>query len=449
MTDHTAARAIVVGAGLAGLAIAALLCKAGFRVVVAEARSTPETNATTRSSVNLALSTRGMKTLDELGLLRQVLQAAVPMYGRRLHFPDGREEFQPYDHTGERAIYSIRRANLWHTLFEHAKAAGAEVRCDTRCNGVNLAAGQASLVGPGGVTSQHAYDVLIGADGVNSAVRQALVHGGQTTVASRWLQHGFIELEIRRDQATQLEADALHIWARDDQLMIALPNSDRSFTGTLFFPFEPEKANDPQSERAHLSGLILSSFPETVALIHGWPDVLCSTRIGRILTVGCEPWTHGGRVVLIGDAAHAMPPFYGQGMNCALEDCSVLMRCIAEFHQDMPAALAQFERTRRPDTDAVTALSEANYDEMSRRAFDPNFVRRRDVERALQQRFPAAFVPLYSMISFSTLPYAQALERSIAQTKIVDRLLAVPDGSGKSALETDWVRRALNEIRPL
>jgi kynurenine 3-monooxygenase len=415
------ANVIVAGGGLAGLAVSALLAKSGLGVTVVEAREKAAHHVTGASrSINLALSARGLRTIEALGLTDEVMRGTVPLYGRRIHLPDGAEEFQAYDLVGNNAIHSVRRRHLWQLLCRAAESHGVDVLFGTRCVGVDRAARTISVGDRAGRTSQLSYDALIGADGAHSAVRRALVASGAAVEATRSMRHGYLELAMPGDVAGGLDGHALHIWPRGDRMLIGLPNAGGGLTATLFLPLEGG-GNGVQGVRDSLHALFQHEFHDAVPLIPDLRDALRDNVICPLVATTCRPWSDG-EVLLIGDAAHTMAPFYGQGMNCALEDCLVLMESVERTGGDWARIVGDFERRRRPDADAIVALSEANYDEMSRGVTEPGFKVRRAIERELQMRFPATFAPLYSMIAFSTVPYGDAVRRAAAQDRVVDRL---------------------------
>lgn len=434
---------IVVGGGLAGLAISALLSRFGFAVRVIEARAQAEQQqGGPFRSINLALSARGIRALDELGLTREAMRSAVPMFGRLIHTADGGEDFQAYDLVGRNAIHSIRRSVLWRLLHDAAERSGAKVCFDIRCLSVDCEERAVAVADRAGRTSRLPYDALIGSDGARSAVRRALVESGRAVEETCPMRHEYLELSISGARAAWLERHALHIWPRDDRMLVALPNDDGSFTGTLFLPLDDQNECAPRA-RDSLLQMFRASFPDAVTLIPDLPAALARNPLGRLLAGKCRPWSDGESILLIGDAAHTMAPFYGQGMNCALEDCCVLMRCVERFAGDWPRVFADFERSRRDDADAITLLSEANYKDMSRHVVEGDYKLRREIERALQTRFPETFVPLYAMIAFSALPYAQAVARGAVQSGIVERLADGLECVADLDLDAGWLKAAL------
>ena len=433
---------VVVGGGLSGLAASALLSESGCSVTVVEAREEPAHSTLDPSrSINLALSRRGIQTLDALGITSEVMRSAVPMYGRRIHLPGGGEEFQAYDLVGNQGIQSIRRFDLWQALRAAAESRGVRIQFGARCAGIDFHTRTLTLADRAGRTFSLEYRALLGCDGANSSVRRALVEYGRAEEEAVLLRHGYWELSIPKDRAPGLDRHALHIWPRTDQMLIALPNSDGSFTATLFVPMSGERicpADSPDTNLAEFH----ETFEDAISLF-GDLSGLIKRRASRLAAIKCWPWTDGAAVLLMGDAAHTMAPFYGQGMNCALEDCWILSQVMKDAADDWPRTFTGFDARRRSDTDAITRLSEENYREMSHSVVDTDFALRREIERALQTRFPARFVPLYAMISFSTLPYAEALARGIEQAAIVSRLAAGLERIGDLDLEAEWLTKAL------
>jgi kynurenine 3-monooxygenase len=432
---------VVVGGGLAGLAVSGLLAQSGFAVTVVEAQDPERPRIDEPKSINLALSTRGLQTLAALGLRLQVMQYIVPMYGRRMHLAGGADEFHPYDLIGTQAIYSIRRSTLWQLLRRAAETQGVRLQFDRRCAGIDFDERVVELVDRKGQKSRLAYGALIGADGAQSAVRRALVARGEVIDQTTALPHGYKELFIPAAHAVGLDANALHIWPRDDLMLIALPNIDGSFTVTIFLPLEGDRSPRALRTPEALLSLFRREFPDAIALIPNLLTAFSANPLGRLTTVKCDRWSSANAVLLIGDAAHAMAPFYGQGMNCALEDCIILMRSVEEFGDHWADVFAAFECERRPDADAIGYLSEANYAEMSRKVAEDDFRLKREIKGALQRYFPQHFIPLYAMVSFSTLPYAEALARGAAQDAIVDRL--APGLKRIGDLDLELARRLL------
>lgn len=434
---------LIVGGGPAGLAMGALLARSGARVRIVEASPSNAPHALQAlRSINLALSSRGLRTLEALGLGSRLANLIIPMRGRAVHSPGGfGPEFQTYDLVGTQAILSIRRDALWWLLREEAERAGVDLQFARECRGIDLAARTIWLSDGSGATLREHYDALIGADGVHSVVRKAIAadNGGEAEAGR--LPHSYVQLNIPACRAKPLRTDALHIWPRGNRMLVALPNVDGSFTATLFWP-EPNASSGADAREA-LASLFQRDFGEATNLVPDWSAGLSTNPIGRLHRCTCESWIYGDSVVLIGDAAHAMAPFFGQGLNCALEDCLVLAEEIARCDGVLGKAFSSFARGRPTDAETIARLSDSNYAEMSRDVVDQGFRRRRDVERTLQTHFPESFTPLYAMIAFSTLPYAQAMDRQRAWQPIVDRLALQPVISEDQIQEAGRTLRAL------
>lgn len=413
---------VIVGGGLSGLALSVLLTRQAIPVQVFEARERMHDAA---RSINLALSARGIRTLDALGMTTQVLRPSVPMYGRCIHAEGLSDDFQPYDLVGKNAVYSIRRADLWQALVDKATASGIKLHTGCRCTQIDSTQRTLHFRNREGTPQQAAYDVLIGCDGVRSTVRRSLVEAGSAVEKMVPLGHGYIELHMPAELGAMLHPHALHIWPRERHMLIALPNADHSFTATLFFPWQAEQA--AEITRDGLRRLFNQHFASAAPLIADLDKALANHPLTRLFSCQCTPWTAGGSLLLLGDAAHTMAPFYGQGMNCALEDCLLLADSLQQFRGDWPAALDHFERTRKPDAEAIAQLSDENYREMSHEVVRTEFKKRRQIERKLQLRHPDTYIPLYAMIAFTTLPYAEALRRGRRQAKIIDDLYVLGD----------------------
>jgi kynurenine 3-monooxygenase len=414
---------IVIGGGLTGLATASLFADLGFVVNVFEARGAYPANAGQRS-INLALSARGLKTLDRLGLADAALSNSVPMLGRCVHADKLPEDFQSYDLIGTRAIHSIRRSCLWQLLYDQAQSRGVKIHFEARCTDLDLRQHAVSILTSEGQLSTFTYDALIASDGAHSFVRKQLVDSGYVAEECKVLPHGYIELCMAKEiAATRLNNHALHIWPRGDYLLIALPNTDRSFTATLFFPWHNEQSSTLADVRAFLLTTLRQQFADAVPLISSLDETLSKNPLSQLTACSCKPWSHPESALLIGDAAHTMAPFYGQGMNCALEDCLLLAHHAQQLQGNWPEVFKNFERSRRPDAEAIATLSMANYEEMSRHVTNGEFKHRRQLDRLLQERFPEDSIPLYAMVAFTTIPYHEALLRSEAQAILVQRLI--------------------------
>ncbi|MGW4497763.1 FAD-dependent oxidoreductase [Micromonospora sp. NPDC004336] len=434
----------VVGAGLAGCLLACFLARRGYPVALYERRPDPRTGTVERGrSINLALSERGLDALRRIGLDRQVLADALPMRGRMIHPVAGEPQFQSYSASGDRAINSISRGALNNALLDAATALpGVRVAFDHRLVGLDPATGDMTFETPTGKVAATA-SVVLGADGAGSAVRGQLLAYGLLTESLDFLDYGYKELTIPPlggDFA--LDPDALHIWPRGTSMMIALPNPDRSFTCTLFWPTHGTASFASLGSPAAIERHFAEHYPDLPPLAPNLVDDYQHNPVGVLGTVRCTPWQANGRVGLLGDAAHAIVPFYGQGANCAFEDVVELDRCLAECADDWSAALPLFQQRRQANAEAIARMALANFVEMRDKVASPLFQAGRKVEHALERALPGRYVSRYELVSFSTTPYADVVRRVRRQ----HRLLAAVAG-GAAALLAGAVGVAINRGR--
>jgi kynurenine 3-monooxygenase len=423
----TEAEVAVVGAGLAGCLLACFLARRGVRVRVYERRGDPRTGQAERGrSINLAVSERGLDALRRIGLEERVMADALPMRGRMIHPAGGPLDFQPYSLDGDRAINSISRATLNHALLDAAEAApGVEVVFDHTLVGLVPATGEMTWTTAGGTVRTRA-DVVLGADGAGSAVRGQLHAAGALDERVDLLDYGYKELHIPAvDGEFALDPGALHIWPRGSSMMIALPNPDRSFTCTLFWPNGGPGSFASLAGPAEIERHFHEGYPDVVPLAPTLVDDYQRNPVGLLGTVHAAPWHADGRVALVGDAAHAIVPFYGQGANCAFEDVVELDRCLDETGGDWSAILPLFERRRRENTEAIAEMALANFVEMRDKVASPAFRAATAVEHALERLLPGLYLSRYELVSFSTTPYAQVQRRIRRQHRVLLAAAAV------------------------
>ena len=419
-------RLSIVGAGLAGALLATLLARRGWQVEVFERRGDPRIAGYVGGrSINLALAERGLHALRAADAADAVLDKAVMMRGRMVHFLDGSQQLQRYGRDDSEVIWSVSRGELNMTLIDAAEAAGARLHFDRRLDSVDFDGCVARFVDDrDGVLHEHRFDALVGADGAGSALR--LQMAGRADLGQRLepLGHGYKELEIppAPDGSFRIEPNALHIWPRGRYMCIALPNDERTFTVTLFLASHAQSPGEPSFDSVKTGedarALFARDFADALPLIPDLADDFENHPTGTLATLYLDRWTLDGRAVLLGDAAHAMVPFHGQGMNCAFEDCVSLAEKLGEF-PTLADAFVAFETERLPNARAIQQMALENYLEMRERVDDQDFLLQRALERELAARHPDRFVPRYAMVTFRRLAYATAYERGRIQRELL------------------------------
>ena len=416
-------RVAIVGGGLGGALMGVFLGRAGHQVEIVERRPDPRKGGGGRGrSITLAISTRGLAALERVGLDRAVLDVAVKMRGRMLHAPDGTLTFQPYGHQAHHVINSVSRAGLNRLLVEAAEAMeNVRVRFGLRCVDVDLENATCELEDHDtGQREKLSADLVVGADGAYSEVRGALQKTDRFEYTQSYLPHGYKELSIPAapDGSFRMERDALHIWPREQFMMIALPNVDGSYTCTCFWPFEGPDSFATLRTEAEVRAYFERVFPDAVPLMPTLEEDFLLNPVGSLVTVRCRPWTFKDRVVLLGDAAHAIVPFYGQGANAAFEDCIVLDEAL-KSEANVGTALAVYESRRKEHADALADLALGNFIEMRDKTASRTFLLGKKIEKTLARLLPGRFVPLYYMVTFSRTPYADAVRRAERQWRAV------------------------------
>ncbi len=421
-------RIVIAGAGLAGSLMAVYLARRGHEVTVFEKR--PDMRRETISagrSINLALANRGMAGLEGAGVMDRIKDLLIPMEGRMLHDEQGNLDFQAYGKRPEEVIYSVSRGELNKRLMDAADETGqvhfhfnqALESVDFRQRRIHLrdeSSGEEQVL---------ECDRLIATDGAGSPTRQAMKEHLGMDVSEELLGHGYKELNIpgTADGDWQMERGALHIWPRGGYMLIALPNLDGSFTVTLFLPHEGEPSftslgDDPERIRRFFE----NNFQDATALMPALVGTYRENPLGKLGTVRTPHWRVEDFALLLGDAAHAIVPFHGQGMNCAFEDCLELDRCLDEFSGDWEQAFAATEERRQPNANAIADMALENYVEMRDSVRDPKFKLQKELGWKLEERYPNRFIPRYSMVMFHHLPYAEAQSRGRIQQGILDEL---------------------------
>ena len=420
----------IAGAGLAGCLMAILLGKRGIPVRLIERRADLRKHALPAGrSINLALADRGIHALKQAGVFEAVEPLLIAMPGRCLHDDKGGTQFVPYGQRAHEVIYSISRPCLNHLLLNHAEQLpSVEIYFETSCSHVDLKQRRLTLQNPdSSQTRVEGYSTLIAADGSASVVRQAISDDRQSHTSIDPLPHGYKELTLPASPSEQhqLKPHALHIWPRGGFMLIALPNLDGSFTVTLFLPFEntsnPDECFNKLHDQKAVQAFFRKYFPDALTLMPNLSEEFLNHPTGRMSTVRCSRWTDGQNAVLIGDAAHAIVPFHGQGMNCAFEDCVELD---ALMQQHSPAsAFTRFESQRKPNANAIAEMALENYLEMRDIVRHSRFLLQKKLSFSLEQTHPERFIPRYSMVMFHhEIPYAMAYQRGKTQQEILDDL---------------------------
>ena len=431
-------RFVLIGSGLAGGLLAAYLGRRGYEVELYERRADPrEGNIVGGRSINLALSTRGIHALEQLGIADEVLQHAIPMPGRMIHpaGAGGELHFSPYDRDPRNHINSIGRAALNTTVIEAAlRYPNVRVFFNHRCTEVDLDSATARLIDSSqplnSSTSQRiaSGDSIIGVDGAFSAVRQSV----QKQIPNfqydeSYLAHGYKELTIppAPDGSWRMEKNALHIWPRKSFMMIALPNPDGSFTCTLFWEFKGPRSFGTTTSDEDVRRFFEEEFPDAVPLMPTLLEDFRENPTGSLVTIRCAPWFYKDKVALVGDAAHAVVPFYGQGMNAAFEDCVVLDECLAASPGNREWAFSQYFQHRKENADALADLAVQNFIEMRDKTASKTFRAKKKLDHWLEAALPGIYLPLYTMITFTRMPYAQAAKRARIQDAMIYGALGI------------------------
>jgi kynurenine 3-monooxygenase len=428
----------LIGSGLTGPLLAISLVQRGFRVQIYERRADMRrVRVSAGRSINLAISTRGIQALQEAGLWDAMRSIIVPMKGRMMHSLTGELTFQPYGKDETEVINSISRADLNAALMDAAEARGVAIRFEERCTGYDLKTGAVRLLSEKtGRETKVESNIVIGTDGAASAVRLEMLKSGRFNFSQQYLEYGYKELTIPAgpNGKHRLEPHALHIWPRGSHMLIALPNIDGTFACILFLPFEGAEGFASLDTSSKIRKFFKTRFADAVPLMPDLTENFLANPTGAMVTIKCFPWHVDGKVLLLGDAAHAIVPFFGQGMNCAFEDCTCLLELLDRNGPDWPRVFSEFEGSRKSNADAIADLALENFVEMRDRVADPRFLFKKKVELALEAKYPRFFVPKYAMVTFHRVPYSVALSRG----RIQDRLLAELCDPIERLEELDW-----------
>jgi kynurenine 3-monooxygenase len=422
------AKFVLIGSGLAGGLLAAYLGRRGYDVDLYERRADPrEGNIVGGRSINLAISTRGIHALEQIGIADEALRHAIPMRGRMIHDKSRTLHFAPYDVDPKKCINSIGRASLNTTVIEAAQRhANVRVHFNHKCTDVDLTEAVCRLETETGKLTVRG-DAVIGVDGAFSAVRACMQRNiDNFQYNESYLAHGYKELTIppAPDGSWQIEKNALHIWPRKSFMMIALPNPDGSFTCTLFWEFEGRRSFTTTKTDDDVRRFFGEEFPDAVPLMPTLLEDFKNNPTGSLVTIRCAPWYYRDRVCLLGDAAHAVVPFYGQGMNAAFEDCIALDECLGKFADNRESAFAEYFERRKENADALADLAIGNFIEMRDKTASRTFRAKKKLDHLLEAALPGVYLPLYTMVTFTRVPYAQAARRARLQDRILYTALA-------------------------
>ena len=428
-------RVSIVGAGLVGSLLGIFLARRGYKIEIFERRGDMRSEQVEAGrSINLALSDRGILALKEVGISDEILQIAIPMQGRFIHNRDGSTAFQPYGKDGQ-FINSVSRRELNCKLMTLAEKEGVRVFFHYKCASINWREKTIAFERETETVTRK-FDLLFGADGAYSACRLAhMLQHPNFNYQQFYIDCGYKELSFPcgANNTFLLDKHALHIWPRKDYMLIALPNVDGSFTGTLFFPFEGALSFEQLDSEEKVNRFFSTEFPDVVALIPGLSKQFFTHATSSLVTVKCYPWIREDKFCLIGDAAHAIVPFFGQGMNAGFEDCRILNSLVDKHAHDWTSILEEFQQLRKPDADAIADLAVNNFAEMREKTADPNFLLQKKIEANLHEKYPNAWIPAYSQVTFCPhIRYSEALKNSKKQEAIMEQIMKLP------GIEKSW-----------
>jgi kynurenine 3-monooxygenase len=443
----------IIGAGLVGSLLSIYLAKRGYKVKIYERRGDMRREKTTAGrSINLALSDRGLLALEKIGLVEEIKKIAIPMHGRFIHHADSSTAFQPYGKQGQ-YINSVSRATLNMKLMDLAEKNGIEILFNHKCSTIDWKQNKISFehsgqtqepIAIGSGLKTHDFSLAFAADGAFSAARlQHQLQHDKMDYQQYYIDCGYKELTIppTADGDFAMEVNALHIWPRKDYMLIALPNLDKTFTCTLFFPFEGERSFSRLDTNKKVETFFEETFPDAVPLMPNYVQEFFNNPVSSLVTVKCYPWIRDDRFALIGDAAHAIVPFFGQGMNCGFEDCRILDELIEQHDHDWTSILQAYQQLRKPDADAIADMAVDNFTEMRDRTADPKFLLQKKIEARLHEKYPDKWIPAYSQVTFSPhIRYSDALRRGQKQEEIMKEIMKMPD------IENKWGSSEIEDI---
>lgn len=432
---------VVIGAGLVGSLLSIYLAKRGYKVEVYERREDMRKgNMGGGRSINLALSDRGWKGLEGVGIADEIRKIAIPMKGRMVHDLQGKTNLQPYGKEGQ-AIYSVSRGGLNCKLMDLAEEHNSKIHFNRRATAVNLKDSTVTVADERGKETVVHAKRMFSTDGAFSAGRlQLQLSTDRFEYSQHYLDYGYKELHIppTKDGGFAMEKNCLHIWARGTFMMIALPNIDGSFTCTLFFPFEGKESFAALTNEKEVSNFFNRVFPDAVPVMPTLLEDFANNPVSSLVTVKCYPWSFSDKLLLLGDAAHAIVPFFGQGMNCGFEDCTIFNHLMDAYlgegseEESWTKIFDETQKLRKPNSDAIADLAVANFIEMRDLVTHPDFILQKKIEAHFSSLHPDKWLPLYSMVTFTDLPYSHALKQGQKQDAIMKKVLATP------GIESKW-----------
>jgi len=425
MKNQESKEIIILGAGLVGSLFSIYLARRGYNVHLYERRpDMRKENIPAGRSINLALSDRGWRGLKGAGIEEAIRKVAIPMYGRMMHNIKGELTVQQYGEK-DQSIYATSRGVLNCVLMDEAEKNGVKIHFNERCTSLDLE-NRTAFFGDKSVQGK----AIFSADGAFSAARlQLQLSTDRFEYSQHYLNHGYKELLIPagKDNSFLMEKNNLHIWPRGGYMLIALPNLDGSFTCTLFFPFEGEESFASIKSKEDCKRFFERVFPDVVPLMPTLEEDFFNNPTGSLVTVKCFPWSYKDHVCLLGDAAHAIVPFYGQGMNCGFEDCTVFDQLLEKHGDDWKTLFSEFQNVRKPNTDAIAELAYLNFIEMRDRVGSQKFLLQKKIEARMHERHPSKWLPLYSQVTFSEIPYSDALANGKRQETIMKKIMEIND----------------------
>ncbi len=419
----------VIGSGLVGSLLALYLKKSGHQVTVFDRRPDIRNVEFSGRSINLAMSNRGWNALQGVGIEEEIKKIAIPLDKRAMHVVGKKQYFQPYGKDGE-AIWSISRGVLNRKMIDLAEEAGVSFRFEEKVWDIDLP--EAKIYtgdSEKGAWTAYQYDMVFGCDGAFSRVRHKMQRRSRFDYSQDFIDVGYKELRIppNGDGSHKLDKHSFHIWPRGKFMLIAMPNLDGSFTCTLFMPFEGPVSFENIQSKSEAAAFFTKYFPNVMQVMDGLLEDFFKNPTSAMVTMKCHPWTYWDKVALVGDSAHAVVPFYGQGMNAGFEDIFVLNQIISELGDDWEGIFKKYQKVRKPNADAIAELSYRNFIEMSSKTADPMFLLQKKIEKRFAAKYPDKWIPVYSRVTFSDRPYSEALAIGDAQEAVMQQVMKLPD----------------------